>query len=329
VTIPTSPDESGRELRQLVEKGRYREALEAYRRGGDLAARAPETTLLAATAATRVGELGPAVTLAETALQQFRSRTDGDGRMRAMNLLGAIAFEQGRLKEADRCFGEALELARSLQDTRMAAHASNNLASVAHLQNRPEEALSLYRAALLAYQRLGDRRGTSQTYHNLGLVFRQQRDWEDADAAALEAVRHAEVVGDGALLALAVAGRAEFHIDRGDFDLAKGELGRAERHAAEARDDVGLVETRRLTAMLALQTSDLESAVRLAREAREAAEQLGVLQLQAECAVIAARALTRLGRPEEAAACRTEAIGIFGRLGAEKLRDDLLREPLT
>jgi tetratricopeptide (TPR) repeat protein len=325
MTTPGAPDDPARELRQLVQAGRYREALDAHRRGGNPRARAPEADLLAATAATRVGELGTAVTLAETALEDFRAHADMDGRMRAMNLLGAIAFEHGRLMDADRCFGEALELARALDDTRMAANASNNLASVAHLQDRPELALSLYRSALLDYQRLGDRRGTAQTYHNLGLVFRQQQDWNDAEGAALQAVRHAEEVGDGSLLALAVSGRAEYHIEQGEFDLASRELARAEMLAAEARDDVGLADVARLRALLALRGARFVDAATLALEARSAAERLGTLQLQAECAGVAAMALHRLGRTAEAAQYRDEATRLFTRLGATHLRDELSR----
>jgi tetratricopeptide (TPR) repeat protein len=320
---PATPsDDPARELRQLVDAGRYRDALEAYQRS-ESAARGPEVELLAATAATRIGDLGRAVTLAETALERFRARADTDGRMRAMNLLGAIAFDHGRLDEAERCFGEALALARTLEDTRMAAHASNNLASVAHLQSRPDLALSLYRSALLAYQRLGDRRGTAQTYHNLGLAFRERQDWEDADAAALQAVRHAEEVGDGSLLALTVTGRSESHIERGELGLARQELLRAEKLSRESHDDVGLAEARRLAALLALKAGSLEEAADQALAARAAAEKLGILQMQAECAGLAAVALGRLGRTGEADRYRTEALELFDRLGAKKLRQDL------
>jgi tetratricopeptide (TPR) repeat protein len=322
MTHSAPSDDPARELRQLVETGRYRDALDAYQRSGGIAG-TPEAELLAATAATRVGDLGRAVTLAETALELFRVRADTDGRMRAMNLLGAIAFEHGRLDDAERCFGKALELARTLDDTRMAAHASNNLASVAHLQSRPDVALSLYRGALLAYQRLGDRRGMAQTYHNLGLAFRQREDWEDAEAAALQAVRHAEETGDGALLALAVTGRSEFHIERGELDLARQELVRAEKLSIQSHDEVGLAEARRLGALLALKVGKFEEAAGLALAARMVAEKLGILQMQAECAGLAAQALRGLGKAAEADGYRAEALGLFERLGATKLKQDL------
>jgi tetratricopeptide (TPR) repeat protein len=324
-TDPPTPDDPVRELRQLVDAGRFREALEAHTRSGARAARVPEAELLAATAATRLGELGRGVTLAEAAVERFRTRADTDGRMRAMNLLGAIAFEHGRLEEAERCFGEALELARVLEDARVAAHASNNLASVAHLRNRSDLALSLYRIALLGYQRIGDRRGTAQTYHNLGLTFRQQRDWDDAESAAFQAVRHAEEVGEGSLLALAVMGRAEIHLDRGELTLARQELLRAEQLAQGAHDEVGIAEVGRLRALLTLREGRPAEAMALALASRGIAERLGILQLRAECAGVAAAACRQLGRTTDAEHHLAEAREIFQRLGAERLKEELER----
>jgi len=327
MTSPQPPLDPARELRQLVEAGRFREALDAHQRTEDPAARArPEVELLAATAATRLGELSRGITLAEAALERFRVRADTDGRMRALNLLGVIAFENGRLDDAERCLAEALELARMLDDTRMTANASNNLASVAHLRNRTDAALSLYRSALLSYQRLGDRRGTAQTYHNLGLAFRQQHDWGEADAAALQAVRHAEAVGEAALRALAAMGRAEIHIAQGALDLARPELDRAERLAKDSGDEVGLAELGRLRALFALREGKAEVAAMLALSARDAALRLGILQLQAEALAAAAIALHRLGQAAESAAHRDEALGIFGRLGASGLGQALTEE---
>lgn len=321
-----TPDDPARELRQLVEAGRFREALDAHARTGDRAGRVPEVDLLAATAATRVGELGRAVTLAEAALERFRLRADTDGRMRSMNLLGAIAFEHGRLEEAERCFGEALDLARVLEDGRMLAHASNNLASVAHLRDRPEVALSLYRTALLGYQRIGDRRGTAQTYHNLGLTFRQQGEWDDAEAAAYQAVRHADQVGEGSLMGLAVMGRAEIHLEREEYTLARQELLRAEQLCMTAHDEVGVAEVGRLRALLTLREGRPNEAISLALAARDVAVSLGILQLQAECAGVAAMASRVLGRSADAERYRGEAAAIFERLGAARLREELDRQ---
>ncbi len=320
-------DDPSRALRELVASGRFQDALELHRSTVDPAVQQrPEVQLLAATAATRLGELGMGVTLAETALERFRSRADSDGRMRAMNLIGAIAFEHGRLEEAERAFGDALHLARELDDSLMAARASNNLASVAHLRGHADLALSLYRSALLSYQRLGDRRGTAETYHNLGLTFRQLNEWADADSAALQAVRHAEQIGERSLLALAVMGRAETHVEGGELALAAQELDRAARLTAEAGDEIGGAEMGRLRALLALRQGDYESAAREAEAARATAERFGSALLQAECAAVAARTLHLIGRAADAEQRRIEAARIFGALGAAKLLERLGRD---
>lgn len=320
-----SPD-ADRPLRELLTAGRFREVLETYRALPETGTRQrPEVELLAATAATRLGEYTTGVALAESALQRFRSRADSDGRMRATNLLGAIAFEHGRLDDASRAFAETLDLARELGDTLMAAHASNNLASVAHLGNRPDEALSLYRTALLSYQRLGDRRGTAQTYHNLGLSFRQMSDWLDAEDSALQAMRLASQVGEGSLMALTVTGRAEIHLARGELELAARDLERATELARAADDELGILDAGRLGAWLALASGKPAQAYDLAESARRKAQSLDSLQLRAECAAVAAVAARALGRTADAEARKAEALEVFARLGAERLRQDLER----
>ena len=124
---------------------------------------------------------------------------------------------------------------------------------MAHLRGDAVTALSLYRAALLGYQRLGDRRGTAQTYHNLGLAFRELGAWQDADEATVQALRHARMVEDAALAALAVTGRAELDIARGALDVAARELDRASELAVQAGDQIGIAEIGRVRALVALQ----------------------------------------------------------------------------
>src|SRR5262245_45793049 len=113
------------QLRELVRTGRFREALETFRRAEARAARA-DARLLAATAATRLGELVLAESLADEAARRFAERGDFDGRMRALNLLGVIGFERGQLPEAERRLGQALSIAYRLEDSLAAARACNN-----------------------------------------------------------------------------------------------------------------------------------------------------------------------------------------------------------
>jgi tetratricopeptide (TPR) repeat protein len=320
------PDDLTDLLRELVRAGRFREAVEAYGRAEGSAASRPEARLLAATAATRLGEFGLAEMLAGEAARSFAARGDFDGRMRALNLLGVIGFERGQLAEAENRLTEALSLAYRLQDSLSAARACNNLASVIHLRGRPQEAVGLYRGALLSYQRLGDRRGTAETYHNLGLTYRQLADWEEAESAVVQAVRHAESVGEPSLMALISGGRAELRIDQGDTELALPELDRASRLAELAHDVIGAAELRRIRAVAALKEGRHSAALEDAETARTIAQEHGVALLKAECAAISALAQRALGRTDAAESRRAEAVEGYQELGAVKLLERFLLE---
>ena len=325
VSTPSAvPDDSAQALRALLAAGRFQDALELHRGLADGAdGRREDVQLLAATAATRLGELDLGTSLAEKALQQYRRRGDRDGRMRSLNLLGAIQFERGNMAEAEQRFAEALRLGRQLGDSLMLARACNNLASVAQLQGRSDDAVALYREALLAYQRLGDRRGMAETYHNLGLVYRQAGEWREAEDAANDAVRHADVVGEGSLLALVLTGRAELSVERDDPALARRELERAGRLAREASDAIGAADVTRVEALAALRQKNWQFALDQAEAARSVALAHGSAQLAAECAGIAARALRQLGRAEEANDRRNHAERGFRELGATILLERL------
>ncbi len=317
MVAPTpTPDDPARELRSLVTTGRFQEAFDRFQNGGAGLAREPEAALMAATAATRLGRYGAAISVAESALAQFHARGDRDGRMRALNLLGVIAFERGHLDEAERNLGEALELARELDDSLMAARASNNLASLAQLGEKPEVALSLYRSALVSYQRLGDRRGMAETHHNLGLVFRQMGRLHDARETVEQAVRLADGAADGSLRALTLTGQAELYLGLGEVARARQNATVAQQLAQGTGDEIGAAEAGRLRALVGLEEGDLDLALAEAQAARSTAARHGSALLQGESAAAAARVLRALGRVAEAEVLRAEARGLFERLGA-------------
>ena len=322
------PEPSAGSIRELVRTGRFVEALAAFRAAEtSLGGRHPELHLLAATAAARLGDFVAAQALASVALDAFRTRADRDGRMRALNLLGVIGFELGRMSDAQVAFTSALELARELTDTQIQARVSNNLASVNHLQGRATDALSLYRGALLSYQRLGDRRGAAETCHNLGIAYRQLAAWRSASAA--EALRHAELVGEPALLSLVLTGRAELRVELGEFALALQELERAGRLARDSGDEVGRAEVQRIRALAALRAGDMPTAIREATAAYELARSREVVLLRADSAALLALAHRRNGNMDEAERRRTEALDAYDSLGAEGLRGRLEREWAT
>ncbi len=314
-------------LRALLAQGRYQDVLDLHRAESALGSSSPGVALAVATAATRLGFLTDGETLASDALSRFRNRVDDDGQMRCLNLLGAIAYERGRLDDASFRFAASLDFGRRLNDIQSTARASNNLASVAFLRGRVEESRSLFREALLSYQRLGDRRGIAETHHNLGIVARETGQIEEAGREAEEAVRHAAVTSDPALAALATVGQAETAVADGEFALAAERLDRSEKLAAQAGDEVGVAETNRVRAELALLQGDPVRALEIALAGRATAERFSSTQLQGECAALGMRAARRLGRSAQAAGLFAEAERLFLALGAVLHLERLRLEP--
>jgi tetratricopeptide (TPR) repeat protein len=171
----------------------------------------------------------------------------------------------------------------------------------------------------VAYQRLGDRRGTAETFHNLALVFRQMESWADAENAADEALRHAEIVGEPSLLSLVLAGHAEIWVEQGQLTMAEQALDRALRLAGEARDELGTAEAQRLKALAAVGRGDFTAALREAEAAHAVAVAAGAMLLRADAAAAQALALRGLGRLDEAEQRRAEALDGYRGLGAGHL----------
>lgn len=311
-------------MRDLLAQGRFPEVLAEFRQlqGMNLPA---DALLFAATAATRLGDFGLGTSTATSALDRFHSRADDDGRMRSLNLLGVIAYEGGRLDQAEQSFTQSIELARKLGDNLMVARASNNLASITYLRNDTMGALTLFRSALLSYQRMGDRRGMAESYHNLGIIFREMEQWVDAMDASERALRHAEQVGERGLLGLAATGRAEISLARGELAMAQQELLWAGQLARESGDEMGVIEVSRVQALLSLTRKEFQQAADEAEKARAWAEQNRAAVLQAECAAVAARAWKALDRMQQAEARRSEAVRLFTSQGARRRLEDLER----
>ena len=319
--------DSASTMRELMAASKFREVVEYYRR--EIHAeqgRRPELVLLAGIAATRIESLELAEELAGLALGRFTRIGDTDGRMRALNLLGAINFKHGRLTQAEQSFSRALRYAFQLEDTLYIARTSNNLATIADLRGDPHAALALYRSALLAYHRMGDRRGTAETYHNLALAYRQMARWEDAERVSGEAVRHAEVLHEGALLALTICGRAELYLERGEVDVAGRSLDWATRVASESDNAVSAGDVERVRALVALRRGDYRSAEESAERARAIAEKYQNALLMADANAASALALRAQGSHQKAEERHDLACQGYMALGATHFCERFERE---
>ena len=320
------PDSLEQPLRLLVSAGRYREAVAVFLGGEDPPCRGPGSQLLAAQASARVGEFALARRLAGGAREGFRVEGGHGEVLEATNLLGAVAFEEGDVAEAEACFGEVLAAAREQGLHLLVARSANNLATVAHLRGREEAARDLYQQALNAWLALSDRRGIAEAHHNLALWHRRRGSVSEALAACDEAVEAAERHGETGLLALTLLGRAELRIDEGFFTEATRDIDRAELLAWSAGNAPNRLEAERLRALAALRQGKAKSAHLLAEAACRRATEAGFALLAAETASVAALALRADGREREAEVAREGVVAAYGELDAAELLERFERD---
>lgn len=307
-------------LRDLVAAARYREALALFLQSCECSVPlSPETQILAANAASRIGEFALSAALAGTAQTAFRLAGNDDGVLECLNLLGAVAFERGCIDDAEVQFRMVLELAEETDRPRFAARSANNLANIAHLRNQREYANALYQKALVAYHRVEDARGIAETHHNLALSNRGSVEPEDALSACSRSVEAAERVGVAGLIALTLLGRAELLIEREEFEWASDDIDRAQMFAWMEGNEPHVLESERLRALLALRRGYPAGAHERAELIRCRATETGCALIAAEAASISALALKIERRLPEAAVAHDLAVAAFLALGASGL----------
>lgn len=264
-------------------------------------------------AAARRGALADAEHLARELLA---SATEVSLIARLSNLLGGIAFEHGRLEEAELWLEQVIRSPGAAQDPLLTARATNNLASIAHLRGKRTLALSLYRSALLAWQREKNVLGEAQTCHNLGIVAREEGTLLEAAEYADRAVLAAQRTEDPALLSLVLMGRVEVSLVREVWDAALRDLVTARELAGRTGDALGCAEADRLGGRIALAQGLPEEALRQARLGYRRANRLGAVQLAGECAELCTRASQELRQAALVARYRATARRHYAALGA-------------
>ncbi len=304
-------------LRDLVNASRFREALSLFLEWSENATEVtPPSQLLAAHAACRIGEFGLAAALAAVAQPEFRAQGDETGVLDCANLLGAVAFEQGAIDDAEAQFRSVMQMAERSGCTRFTARSANNLAIIAHLRGQHERATTLYQRALDAYRQIGDERGRIEALHNLAQSEPEAGRTEATLRACNRAVDAAERLGAGGLIALTLLGRAERLIECDAFDLATADIERAQGLAWLEGNEPHVLESERLRALLALRRGEPGRAHRHAELVRTRASDSGCALIAAESAAIAALALKADRRLAEAAAANDLAVASLVALGA-------------
>src|SRR5436305_362555 len=292
---------------QLAAAGHHAEVVAYLRaRGRTELEDSPSLALLYGTAQARLGRRDEGFRWLDLALDQARRGRDDAVERRAVTTRGAAAFVGGRIDEEADYFTQALMRASRDGDFAMTGRCSNNLGIISNLRGRYAEAIGSWQIAVAAFERAGGRQGVAECYHNLAITYRLQAMPDRALAEAERGGGAAEVAGDETLRALALRGRAEIHVVRGELEPARRDLDEVGEIRSGLADPVGEAEDLRIGAAVRAAEGDVPAADRALREVIRRAEQQGRPQLLAEATRDLAVVLER-GGIAEASYCFTRA----------------------
>lgn len=211
----------------------------------------------------RLGYLqGPAGTLElETALSTAVDIGDAVLQCSALNGLGTVEFNQGRMREARVYYDRALAVARRSGHRRWEGSLLGNLGNLQANQGALQEARSFLEGAVEIARELGDRTRLGNGLSNLGMLAFLQGRLEEAAQACEQAHDVACDLGHTALLGTVLinlgliygaAGRRELALTRLEAALAMARkqgkersIGQALGHLAQAQARMGLLPAAR------------------------------------------------------------------------------------
>lgn len=141
-----------------------------------------------------LGLIDSSRTLADRVLKHA---TDSNLIFRVNNLLGLIAFTEGRYTDAEVCQHTALMLAHAAGNNQAQADALRQLGVLQWYRGHHDSALTkYYKPALEFYRKEADKIGEATTLSNIGLIYFDWGMWEEALRYQLEAFRLRKKIGD-------------------------------------------------------------------------------------------------------------------------------------
>lgn len=139
----------------------------------------------------------------EGALAQATDITESE-RARTINVLGILAWKQGEIETAKRCFEESLAIWRRLDVLPETAMVLNNMAMVAKYEGQFLQATRFYQQCLTIYRDLKDDRRICTVLNNLGGALSEAGDHSAALPLLEESLRlhqdRADTVGESTTL---------------------------------------------------------------------------------------------------------------------------------
>lgn len=279
--------------------------------------------MLLADACLWTGDPQSAARWLETADPLLTRAGDRPALRRVINMQGAAAFALGSLDRAADRFGRALAMAIRDDDALLGARATNNLGLIEALRGNAAEAIAAYQRSIATYQRLGNARGLAESWHNLAISFRTRGELDAAEDAERSAIEFATEATNQRLIAMAMVGRAEVSLRRGDSAWARAAAVRAAVTFRALPDFLLLSDALRVQAdacdrigLLGEADAAINDAVTLAREHQHRTQEAQSLQTHAQM-------MLRRGDRDQSRALGTAAREAFSAIGSVAAAEEM------
>ena len=210
---------------------------------------------------------------------------------------GNCARADGRPKEAEGYFRQALRQAKADDDPRKAAVMLYNEAVVEKATGRYEEALRLFVESLAQYRRLGDVAGEALCLNSLGSLHLDRAEHEAAGTHLRAGLAVCDRHGLAGPRVYVLSNLAEHALKTGDDEASLAHAQRAIEIAEAAGNRVIASAMKLVLARLALRRGDLPAARSRLAESLDLATAIGNPLLQVEAVSIFADLLEAQGEP--------------------------------
>ncbi len=147
------------------------------------------------------------------------------------NRAGVYNTEQGKLKEAEKNFQQALDYGLEKKKSGKTAEVYSNMASVFLASGDKEKAIDWFFKSLRLYEQVGNTAGLGETYSNISSVYYLMGRVPDAIAYQKTGIGYRERGSDWSGLAIANLNISQLYILRDSFPLALQHLTRAVQYA--------------------------------------------------------------------------------------------------
>jgi len=264
------------------------------------------------------GNAGAALDCYVASLATARAHRNRRDVAHALNWIGILHQDHGRLDVADRLFDAARRTAWRVRDRRIVAMVEQNLGINCNIRGDLDEALKHYRRALDCYERLKATPYIAQVLNVLGMLYTDLRRWRLAEHAFTRSAALCSELGEVHTHAMVEVNRAELFMTRGAFQAAREACDRAHVLATVLGQRPTLGEVYRWYGAIHRETGDNEAAESYLREAFDIARSHEIPLLEAESRRELALLFRVQGRNREALEALLDSRRIFKELRARR-----------